>query len=123
MGKTGNELADEEAKKAAGGDASPVNTLPIMLRRPLPASTSAVKRAYNDTVERDAAIHLSKSRQYTRLRSIDGSVPSPQFRKLTAVLTREQASLLMQLRTGHVPLNQLLARIGFSQILYLPGVP
>ena len=40
----GNELADTEAKRAARGDASPDSALPTMLRNPLPASTSAVRR-------------------------------------------------------------------------------
>ena len=53
-----------------------------------------------------------KSKRYACLRAIDASVPSKQFQKLTANLTRKQASLLVQLRTGHVPLNHHLARIG-----------
>lgn len=112
MGIAGNEAADTEAKEAAGGDASPPSDLPLMLQHPLPASTSAVRRAYEETIKRDAASHLAKSSRYRRLRAIDSSVPSPHFRKLTAELTRKQASLLIQLRTGHIPLNHHLARIG-----------
>ena len=98
----GNEQADDEAKKAARGDASPPSALPTLLRNPLPASTSAIRRAYKETIKRDAATHLAKSRRYPRFRAIDSSVPSAQFRKLTAVLKRKQASLLTQLRTGHI---------------------
>ena len=87
----GNELADMEANKAAWGDASPNSALPTMLRNPLPASTSAVRRAYKETIKRDAAVHLAKSKRYPRPRDIDGSIPSAQFRKLTAGLTREPA--------------------------------
>lgn len=42
----GNEQTDDEAKKAARGDASPPSALPTLLRNPLPASTSAIRRAY-----------------------------------------------------------------------------
>ena len=111
-GVEGNELADTEAKKAAEGDASPAHALPTMLRKPLPTSVSAVKRAIKETAKRDAASHLAKSKRYPQLRDIDGSVPSSQFRKLTAELTWKQASLMIQLRTGHIPLNLHLARFG-----------
>jgi len=39
-------------------------------------------------------------------------MPSPKFRKDTWHLSRRQAALLIQLRTGHVPLNKHLHRIG-----------
>ena len=46
-----------------------------------------------------AAAHLAISKHYPRLISIDASVPSPHFCKLTTDLTCKQASLLVQLCT------------------------
>ena len=96
MGIEGNELADSEAKKAASGDGSPPHTLPAFLPNPLPVSSSATKRAFSETIKHDAAELLAKSKRYPRLRTIDASVPSARFRKLTAELTRKQASLLIR---------------------------
>ena len=62
-------------------------------------------------LKRAAAAHLAISKRYPRLGSTDASVPSPRFHKLAADLTRKKASLLVQLRMGHVPLNQHLVRI------------
>jgi len=45
------------------------------------------------------------------LRSIDKSAPSNKFLKLTKDLNRSQASIITQLRTGHIGLNQHLFRI------------
>ena len=121
MGIEGNEMADSEAKKAAMGSGSPPHTLPSFLRNPLPASSSATKRAFNESIKHDAAEFLAKSKCYSQLRTIDASVPSVRFCKLTAELTRKQASLLVQLRTGHIPLNHHLAQIGTVQSPLYPA--
>ena len=39
------------------------------------------------------------------MREIDGSLPSRNYEKLIAPLSRRHANLLLQLRTGHIPLN------------------
>ena len=88
---------------------------------PLPASSSATKRTFNKSIKHDAAEFLVKSKCYSRLRTIDASVPSAHFHKLTAELTHKQASLLVQLRTGHIPLNHHLARIGVVQSPLCPA--
>jgi hypothetical protein len=54
----------------------------------------------------EAAATFAKSPQYQRMHKIDPSIPSPQFMKISSLLTRRAASLLIQLRTGHVPLNK-----------------
>ena len=43
---------------------------------------------------------------------IDPTLPSQRFHKLIKGLSRAQASILIQLRTGHIPLNKYLFRIG-----------
>ena len=46
------------------------------------------------------------------MREIDGSLPSRKYETLIAPLSRRHANLLLQLRTGHIPLNTYLERIG-----------
>ena len=43
---------------------------------------------------------------------IDPEFPFNRFRKKLFALTRKQTSIIMQLRTGHIPLNFYLRRIG-----------
>jgi len=42
-------------------------------------------------------------------------MPSSNFRRLTTTLTRRQASILIQLRTGHVPLQAYLYRFKLAE--------
>ena len=121
MGIEGNELADLDAKKAAAQDASPPHALPTSLRTPLPTSSSASKREHIETIKREAAAYLAQSKRYPRLHALDATAPSARFRKLTAKLSRRQASLLVQLRTGHIPLNHHLARIGATETPTCPA--
>ena len=109
MGVEGNKMADAKAKWAAEGNASPPHTLPTLLHSPLPITASAARSTHNEKLKNAAAMHLATSKCYPRLRSIDTSAPSPCFCKLTADLSRRKASLLVQLCTRHVPLNQHLA--------------
>jgi ribonuclease HI len=53
-GIEGNENADEEAKKAITAGSSDMNTLPKMLKRPLPHSKSAIRWAYSEKLKRRA---------------------------------------------------------------------
>ena len=47
-----------------------------------------------------------------KMRQVDSALPSSRFTKLVAPLARRNTSLLIQLRTGHVPLNYHLHTIG-----------
>jgi hypothetical protein len=49
-----------------------------------------------------------------RTKAIDPTLPSKNFILATGDLSRSQTSILTQLRTGHVPLNQHLHHIGRS---------
>jgi hypothetical protein len=51
------------------------------------------------------------SPRHNMLKKIDNSAPSDKFQKLISDLPRRHASLLVQLRTGHAPLNKHLAKI------------
>lgn len=111
----GNEAADHEAKKAARGETSELTKLPTALRRrgkPLPFSKSAIKQSFNRNLDAEAKELLTRSPRYARISEIDKSLAAGKFRVLTETLSRGQASLLFQLRTGHVPLNKHLHRIG-----------
>ncbi|TFY62485.1 hypothetical protein EVJ58_g3830 [Rhodofomes roseus] len=110
-GIDGNEHADEEAKKAARGDSSPLGDLPEYLRTPLPASISALRRHLLDQVKTAASQRWKESPCHAALSRIDPDMPSRKFSKLVAPLPRRHASLLIQMRTGHAPLNHHLHRI------------
>ncbi|KIN94669.1 hypothetical protein M404DRAFT_83027, partial [Pisolithus tinctorius Marx 270] len=108
----GNELADREAKIAAKGthSNSPTGNLPPTLKEQLPLSVSALKQAYNTKLKAIWNKTWKRSPRYSRLASIDPLLPGNSFVKLTASLPKKQTSLLIQLRTGHVPLNSHLHR-------------
>ena len=111
-GIAGNELADVEAKKAAQGESSPTIELPPMLRKkPLPTSISAARQSLKNKLKTRWKGEWSSSARYDRLLAIDHSLPSDDFLNIISQLRRNQASLLIQLRTGHVPLNEILYRI------------
>ncbi|KAI0055114.1 hypothetical protein BV25DRAFT_1764572, partial [Artomyces pyxidatus] len=126
LGIKGNEVVDGEAKRAAAGDedfgSMGQDGLPAVIRGKLPIGRSAVKQAYLGTLKKRAR-NLFEDRdprtgrvatRCTNLRRIDPTSPSPRFQKAIAgaQLPRRQASLLIQLRTGHVPLRRHLFTIG-----------
>jgi ribonuclease HI len=106
-----NERADEEAKKAAQGDSSDPKLLPPYLRKQIPHSISAVRQDFANRLQKRWTRRWKASSRAKSLRSIDNSAPSKKFLKLTKDLNRSQASIIMQLRTGHIGLNQHLFRI------------
>jgi len=110
-GVTGNERVDEEAKKAAQGESSLLEELPPALRKRLPYSASAVKQEFAESQKIRWKEAWQDSPRYARFQHVDPSFPFNKFRTLSDRLTRTQASLLMQLRTGHIPLNSYLHRI------------
>ena len=108
----GNELADEEAKKAAEGTTSDPSTLPKILKKPLKRNKSAAKQCYKDKLKHAWIREWQNSPRAQRLMHIDPSLPSLKFLKLTSNpdISRKGASWLFQLRTGHFPLNTYLHR-------------
>ena len=111
-GHDGNERADAEAKRAATGDNSPEADLPRWLTRDrLPASLSKVRQRLNETFRKAARAEWTLSPRAPRAARVDPDLPSKKFLALVAPLPRRQASLLIQLRTEHAPLNYHLHRI------------
>lgn len=112
VGYDENEEVDEEAKKAAKGRSSDNGLLPAFLRTRLPISISAARQSFLATLSKKWTREWKKSpRFHKHLRFIDDSLPSKSFMKLVSPLPRNQASLLIQLRTGHAPLQAHLHRI------------
>lgn len=115
LGIDQNESTDTRAKAAARGQTSTITfLLPLLTCRPgqLPCSKSAGIAEYGRRLKETAAHELSLSPRYHRMHEIDRSIPSGRYRKLIARLPRRHAAILYQLRSGHVPLNKHLFRIG-----------
>ena len=110
----GNEKADELAKEAANGLSSARANLPNILRTPLPDGASATKQNYHGKLKERWEKTWETSRRSQRLNLIDDNFPFNSFRKRTYMLTRNQASLMTQIRSGHFPLNSYLFKIDRS---------
>jgi len=108
----GNEAADKLAKTAAQGRSTRREELPHLLRSPLPVSVSAAKQKFQAILNRSWLKLWADSPRKDRFSRIDPDFPFNKFRKKLFKLSRNQTSLIMQLRTGHIPLNYYLHRIG-----------
>ena len=116
MGFGPNKRADEEAKAAAQGNSSNPADLPTYLRRkPLPTSISALQQENLTALCKQWKRRRKTSPRYPRFKDIDKDLPSKKFLRLVNGLDRHQASLIAQLRTGHIPLNHHLFRIRRSE--------
>jgi hypothetical protein len=114
-GIEGNENADEEAKKVITAGSSDVNTLPKMLKKPLPHSKSAIRWAYSEKLKKCAQKLWEMSPQYEQMKKTEPKAPSNRYLELIAPLPRKIASILMQLRIGHIPLAKHLHHIGKAE--------
>jgi len=104
----GNKRVDEEAKKAVQGESSPLEELPPILHKRLPYSASAVKQEFVESQKVRWREAWQGSPHYARFQHVDPDFPFNKFRKLSERLSRSQASLMMQLWMGHIPLNSYL---------------
>ncbi|KAF9257828.1 hypothetical protein L218DRAFT_878495 [Marasmius fiardii PR-910] len=62
-----NEMADEEAKKAASGDSSTTHRLPELLRQQLPSSLAMVCKAFNQRTMEQWETQFRTSPHHRRL--------------------------------------------------------
>ena len=108
VGLAGNEEVDSEAKKAAEGSDNNRNCNFGILKRPLPTSRSAYRQKLRDEVRSIYEKEFRQGPRYRRITTIDPSMPSNSFHKLTLELPRRYVSLLTQLRTNHIPLQAYL---------------
>ncbi|KAJ3489883.1 hypothetical protein NLI96_g1810 [Meripilus lineatus] len=108
-GVKGNEKGDGGAKKAAEGTSSPI---PSYLKRlnNLPRSAAAARATQKGQIRKEWVSRWNKSKQGKRIRKYDNSPPSDKPSKLYKDLPKRSCSLITQLRSGHVGLNQYLSR-------------
>ena len=85
--------------------------LSLLLRKRLPLSISALCQENNEKLKKRWQRCWKNLERENLLRTIDNSAPSKKYLQLIAGLDRRQASLLFQLRSGHIALNQHLFRI------------
>ena len=107
----GNEDVDRLAKDAAIGRSSPSINLPHLLRSPLPISASALKQSYNASLKVKWKAAWEVSPRKARIAQLGDEFPFTAFLRRLNTLTRNQTSLILQLRCGHFPLNNYLHRI------------
>jgi ribonuclease HI len=115
-----NERTDEEAKKVAQGDSSITKSLPPLLHKHLPLSIPTLHQNHNVKLAKCWMHRWKKSPRYNTLKSINNSAPSKKFLHLIKNLDCRQASILFQLHTGHIGLNQHLFRIRRLEMLLCP---
>ena len=120
-GIVGNERADEEAKKAAQGMTSAQHKLPEALKHDLPRSKSTSLRTHKEILKQEAIEACQKSKVFPKLHAIDPSTPSKNFLKIVHALPRRQAAMLIQLRSGHAPLNKHLHHMGKAESPLCPA--
>ena len=110
-----NEHADEEVKLAVQGSLSDARFLPQLLCRKLPLSISALRQENSDRLKRRWHRRWKNLERENLLRTIDNSAPSKKYLRLISGLDRRQASLLLQLHSGHIRLNHHLFHIRKSE--------
>ena len=97
------------------GRSSRREDLPHLLRTPLPISISATKQEFQAKLNRRWVKIWTGSPRKSWFLQIDPNFPFNKFWKKLFKLSWNQSSLLMQLRTGHIPLNYYLRRIGKTE--------
>ena len=110
-GIPGNEEADRVAKLAIEKGSSRRDRLPAPLWKAIPHSKQAFARTVLTKLKRRADTAWRESPRCKKFKDIDDSMPSKKYMELIAGLSRRKASLLIQLRSGHVPLSAHLHRI------------
>jgi hypothetical protein len=110
VGIAGNEAVDARAKEAALGASSPLSSRIRLFDKPLPLSKSATIDAGARAFRERWLTEWSASPRFTRISLFDDARPSNAVSRMYNDLTRPQCSVLTQLRTGHIGLNDFLFR-------------
>ena len=110
-----SDVVDAHAKKVAEGSQHNCNNRVGILKKRLPCSRSATKQKLQARIKKQYVRNFKRLPRSKAIERIDPSTPSNRFRKMTAKMTRRQRSILIQLRTGHIPLQAHLHRIGKAE--------
>ena len=110
-----------EAKKAAQGTSNPQHQLPVSCRKEPQISQSATRQIHMKKVNIKSRICFESSPRCQCLHYIDPSMPSSKFRLDMMDVEHWHTSMLVQLRTGHIPLQKHLYRIGHADSLTCPA--
>jgi hypothetical protein len=123
MGVPGNEHADEQAEKAAEGGSSAVRDLPLLLRKKdkLPYSKSAASKTFKADIRKKTDAFAKSSKYLRKLARIDPHFKPSKYAMMAASLPRRQSALLVQLRSGHAPIQKHLHRIKKAATATCPG--
>ena len=78
----------------------------------LPHSKLAAKQAFHKKLKDKAQIAWEKSPQYRRMQFTDPTTPSNDYINLITTMPRKSASIIMQIKTKHIPLANYLFHIG-----------
>lgn len=111
-GIEGKERADEEAKLAAKGQTGPAAELTRELKRKLQASAFSLRRNFKAHLKTLATARWKASERGKRMADITEALLSSRTLSSPPPRPRRHAGIVMQLRTGHIPLQGYLARIG-----------
>jgi ribonuclease HI len=120
-GVEGNEEADRAAKRAAEGESCRRKDRPKVLKGKLPANSAALKQEHEAALKKEHLKAWKQTRRYRKSKALGLELPSSKYLKITEGIDRRSAALLIQLRTGHVPLNDYLHRIGKIDRLSCPA--
>ena len=111
-GIEGNKAANQVAKKATTHGSSHITKLPKLLTKALPHSKLAAKQAFHEKLKDEAQITCEKSPRYRSTQFTDPTTPSNDYINLVTTLLRKSASIIMQIKTKHIPLANYLFCIG-----------
>lgn len=112
QGVPGNELADAEAKAAAGGRTYPTSLTPRFLTTyRSPVNPVTLKKLVKDRNRTQATLHWENSTAGIKYQRRYPHLDAASFMTHTASLPRSRATLLYRLITGHVQLRQHLHRL------------
>ena len=117
----GNMKADDLAILPAQGHSSPAVDLPPLLRKPLPLNANSEKWIYDHKIRAMWKESWLKSPRWPQMEKIDKLFSFTNFRKLLQGHLHAQSSLLIQVQSGHIPLNASAWKSGPVQLFDAHG--
>ncbi|PPQ85868.1 hypothetical protein CVT24_006388, partial [Panaeolus cyanescens] len=103
-----NEKIDYEAKQASLGLTSAKQHLPRLLRTDLPLSVSALRQNLKKEITEKSNEAIRLSPRWDRFAPLEEDFKFTNFHNVANKTDRFKASLLVKIRTGHIPLNSYL---------------